>query len=39
MSLPVRYRKRVGKSKVTGTVRGTIGAGYKILYTIFRYMW
>ena len=37
--VPVRYRKRVGKSKVTGTVRGTMGAGYKILYTIFRYMW
>jgi hypothetical protein len=35
--VPVRYRRRVGVSKVTGTVWGTIAAGYKILYTIFRY--
>ncbi len=35
--VPVRYRKRVGKSKITGTINGTIRAGYKILYTIFRY--
>ncbi|TAE48057.1 MAG: glycosyltransferase family 2 protein [Bacteroidetes bacterium] len=34
--VPVRYRKRIGVSKVTGTVRGTILAGYKILTTIFR---
>ena len=31
----VRYRKRIGKSKVSGTVRGVIGAGTKILTTIF----
>lgn len=37
VEVPVRYRRRIGVSKVTGTVRGTIGAGYKILYTIFRY--
>ncbi|UZR94406.1 glycosyltransferase family 2 protein [Chondrinema litorale] len=36
--VPVDYRKRIGVSKVSGTVKGTIGAGYKILYTIFRYM-
>jgi glycosyltransferase involved in cell wall biosynthesis len=35
--VPVRYRRRIGTSKVTGTLRGTLGAGYKILYTIFRY--
>lgn len=35
--LPVRYRKRIGKSKVTGTIGGTIKASVKILYTIFRY--
>lgn len=35
--VPVRYRKRIGKSKVTGTVKGTLMAGYKILYTIFKY--
>ena len=37
VEVPVRYRKRIGTSKVSGTVRGTIGAGYKILWTIFRY--
>jgi glycosyltransferase involved in cell wall biosynthesis len=34
--VPVSYRRRIGVSKVTGTVNGTIKAGYKILYTIFR---
>lgn len=34
--VPVSYRKRVGVSKITGTVSGTIRAGWKILYTIFR---
>lgn len=37
MEVPVSYRKRVGKSKITGTVRGTVAAGTKILWTIFRY--
>jgi glycosyltransferase involved in cell wall biosynthesis len=35
--VPVRYRRRIGTSKISGTVRGTIGAGYKILWTIFKY--
>jgi len=35
--LPVRYRKRIGVSKVSGTVKGVIGAGYKIIFTIFKY--
>lgn len=35
--VPVSYRKRIGISKVTGTFTGTIKAGYKILFTIFRY--
>lgn len=35
--VPVSYRKRVGVSKITGTLSGTIRAGYKILYTIFRH--
>jgi glycosyltransferase involved in cell wall biosynthesis len=35
--VPVSYRRRIGRSKITGTVSGTIRAGYKILYTIFRY--
>ncbi|RMH54104.1 MAG: glycosyltransferase family 2 protein [Candidatus Hydrogenedentota bacterium] len=33
--VPVTYRRRVGKSKISGTVKGTIGAGVKILGTIF----
>ena len=33
--VPVDYRKRIGKSKVSGTMRGVLGAGYKILKTIF----
>lgn len=37
--VPVRYRSRVGHSKITGTVRGTVMAGYKILKTIFSYRW
>lgn len=35
----VSYRRRVGVSKITGTVRGTIGAGYKIIWTIVKYGW
>lgn len=35
--VPVSYRRRAGKSKIAGTLRGTVGAGVKILYTIFRY--
>lgn len=35
--VPVSYRKRVGVSKITGTVQGTIRAGYKILWTVLRY--
>ena len=38
MEVPVNYRKRIGKSKVSGTIKGTIMAGYKILWTIFRYL-
>ena len=34
--VPVSYRKRIGQSKVSGTIRGTIGAGHKILWTIFK---
>jgi glycosyltransferase involved in cell wall biosynthesis len=33
--VPVNYRKRIGKSKITGTVKGTILALYKILVAIF----
>ena len=34
--VPVTYRRRVGVSKVSGTVKGSIKAGYKILWTIFK---
>lgn len=33
--VPVSYRKRIGKSKVTGTIQGTVKASIKILYLIF----
>ena len=36
--VPVNYRKRVGISKITGTVLGTFRAGTKIIYTIFKYL-
>jgi len=36
--VPVNYRNRIGFSKVSGTVKGTIGAGYKIITTIFKYI-
>lgn len=32
--VPVRYRKRIGVSKITGTFSGTLKAGYKILTTL-----
>ncbi|MCV6628637.1 MAG: glycosyltransferase family 2 protein [Flavobacteriaceae bacterium] len=35
--VPVRYKKRIGVSKVSGTVKGTIFAGVKILNWIFKY--
>ena len=36
VEVPVSYRRRIGVSKVSGTIRGTIMAGYKILWTIFK---
>ena len=36
--VPVNYRKRIGISKITGTVLGTFRAGIKIIYTIFKYL-
>lgn|SRR5574343_55407 len=36
VEVPVSYRKRIGKSKVSGTVKGAFLAGYKILWTIFK---
>jgi glycosyltransferase involved in cell wall biosynthesis len=34
--VPVSYRKRVGTSKVSGTIKGSVMAGYKIIGTILR---
>ncbi|MBP9193257.1 MAG: glycosyltransferase [Saprospiraceae bacterium] len=34
----VDYRKRIGQSKVSGTFKGSIKAGYKILWTLFKYI-
>lgn len=35
--VPVRYRRRVGRSKISGTVKGTVLAGTKILALIGRH--
>lgn len=35
--VPVSYRPRIGFSKISGTVRGTVLAGYKIITTIIQY--
>ena len=37
VEVPVSYRRRVGVSKITGTLAGTLAAGRKILWTIARY--
>ena len=37
VEIPVNYRNRIGVSKVSGTVKGSIFAGIKILSWIFKY--
>jgi len=37
IEIPVKYRQRIGISKVSGTVKGSIFAGIKILGWIFKY--
>lgn len=37
VEIPVRYKKRIGVSKVSGTLKGSIFAGVKILAWIFKY--
>jgi glycosyltransferase involved in cell wall biosynthesis len=37
MEIPVSYRKRIGQSKISGTLLGSIKAGYKIIWTILKY--
>ena len=34
----VDYRNRIGFSKISGTVKGTVLSGYKIITTIFKYL-
>jgi glycosyltransferase involved in cell wall biosynthesis len=36
--VPVRYRRRVGRSKISGTVGGSVRAGIKILATVFAHL-
>jgi glycosyltransferase involved in cell wall biosynthesis len=37
IEVPVSYRKRIGFSKISGTINGSVMAGYKIITTIFKY--
>ena len=37
IEVAVPYRERIGVSKISGTIKGAILAGYKILFTIFKY--
>jgi glycosyltransferase involved in cell wall biosynthesis len=39
VEVPVSYRRRIGVSKISGTVSGSIKAGTKILYLIAREAW
>ena len=34
--VPLPYRKRIGTSKISGTIKGVINAGCKIIWTIFK---
>jgi glycosyltransferase involved in cell wall biosynthesis len=36
--VPVSYRARIGKSKISGTIKGSMLAGCKIISTIFKYL-
>jgi len=37
LEVPVSYHSRIGKSKISGTLKGTVGAGWFILSLIVRY--
>ena len=39
VEVPVSYRRRIGTSKVSGTIRGSVSAGAKILWLLGRYAW
>jgi glycosyltransferase involved in cell wall biosynthesis len=36
--VPVRYRRRMGRSKISGTLSGSVRAGAKILCTVFAHL-
>ena len=36
VEIPVHYQQRIGQSKISGTIRGVIGAGYGIISTIIK---
>ena len=38
IEVPVNYKQRIGTSKISGTAKGTVMAGYKIIGTIFKYL-
>jgi glycosyltransferase involved in cell wall biosynthesis len=38
VEVPVSYRVRIGQSKVSGTLKGSVLAGYKIILTLLRYV-
>lgn len=37
-SVPIHYRKRIGKSKVTGTLKGTVLATYYMFFVPLKYL-
>ena len=37
IEVPAAYRKRIGVSKISGTIMGTIRAGTKIIYSVWKY--
>ena len=39
VEVPVSCRRRIGRSKVAGTLKGSLLAGYHLLFTTFRYAW
>ena len=39
LEVPVSSRRRIGRSKVAGTLRGSLLAGYHLVATVIRYAW
>ncbi len=37
VEVPVRYRRRIGRSKISGTLSGVFKAGAKILWSVFKF--